>query len=74
MKLSARQVQVPFELENSSEGVRRSCTHATLRALERLGLARLDWVPSPHAKGRNVELWRITNAGRAKLKLSGAPG
>lgn len=46
---------------------RRGCTNATLSALERRGLVKLEFVPSPHIASVRVEHWSITDRGREVL-------
>lgn len=46
---------------------RRGCTNATLSALERRGLVKLEFIPSVHVPSVRVEHWSITEAGKAAL-------
>lgn len=66
MKLSITQ---KFRLQQLAVApLRRSGTNQALCALERRGLAELNYVPSEYVEDHTVSEWTITQAGRDALK------
>lgn len=59
-RLSMMQMHVLDELKRAgTDGLRRSSTNPTLNALEKKGLAKLEFVESRYVPGHSVEKWTL---------------